>query len=673
VTTSELPPSTFSTGTTVPPQRKRRRLGEVLITLGLLSPDQVKLGLAEQQRPAKGRRRRLGEVLADMGMLTERQLAGALAEALNLDLIDLSQVPVRVDDARLLPKQLAERHTMMVIGRVGASLKVAVADPTNVVGLDDVRLYTRTPDLVVVVSTAQEIRDHISRAWGLHNTPDVVLVDDSEAVEEDLHDVSDAPVVKLASQIFADAVRLHASDVHLEPQQKDLRIRFRVDGVLREIMSVPRSTAPTLIGRVKVMAGLDIAERRRPQDGRTRLQLDDSFVDARVSTLPTMHGEKLVIRLLPRAAKVPTLESLGLDPDQLEAVRRNLAEPQGLVLLTGPTGSGKTNTLYAALTDLKDVARNIVTLEDPVEIEQPGISQVQINEKAGVTFARGLRAVLRQDPDIVLVGEVRDTETADLALRASLTGHLVMTTMHTNDAASAVSRLIDMGIAPYMIASSLTLVVAQRLLRRPCPSCVVDDVPSERVLTALGLVAGDLVGATPKRGAGCLECGHTGYSGRLGVFEVLPVGSAFRRVLLSDPTERALRAAAVAAGIRSVRASGLLKAAQGLTTYEEVLRATREDTDDGARCTACERALDDDMVGCPWCGADTDSRSCANCAHALPPDWVRCPYCRVDVTAAATPVTSPVEGPAETPAAKPKAPRAPRTGGRRASDAGETG
>ncbi|MDQ1714434.1 MAG: type pilus assembly protein PilB [Frankiaceae bacterium] len=634
----------------VPSQRKRRRLGEVLITLGLLSADQLKLGLAEQQRPAKGRRRRLGEVLTDMGMLTERQLAGALAEALNLDLIDLSQVPVRVDDARMLPKQLAERHTMIVIGRVGGALRVAVADPTNVVALDDVRLYTRTPDLVIVVATAQEIRDNLNRAWGLHNTPDVVLVDDSEAVEEDLHNVSDAPVVKLASQIFSDAVRLSASDVHLEPQQKDLRIRFRIDGVLRDIMTVPRSTAPTLVGRVKVMAGLDIAERRRPQDGRTRLQLEDTFVDARVSTLPTLHGEKLVIRLLPRAAKVPSLESLGFGADQLDAVRRSIAEPQGLVLLTGPTGSGKTNTLYAALADLKDVARNIVTLEDPVEIEQPGISQVQINEKAGVTFARGLRAVLRQDPDIVLVGEVRDTETADLALRASMTGHLVMTTMHTNDAASAITRLIDMGIAPYMLASSLTLVVAQRLLRRPCTRCLVDDVPTEQVLTALGLRPADLVGATPKRGTGCAECGHTGYSGRLGVFEVLPVTSAFRRVLLSDPTERALRSAAGLAGIRSVRASGLVKAAQGLTTYDEVLRATREDTDDGARCGSCERALGDDMVGCPWCGTDTAVRTCPTCSHALSADWVRCPYCRPSAAAAATPTR--------------------RASGRRAADAG---
>ncbi|MCU1677105.1 MAG: type secretion system protein [Frankiales bacterium] len=669
---SPVPSSSLDPDAPIPSQRKRRRLGEVLVTLGLLSADQLKAGLAEQQRPAKGRRRRLGEVLTDMGMLTERQLAGALAEALNIDLIDLAQVPVRVDDARLLPKQLAERHTMMVIGRSGGALLVAVADPTNVVGLDDVRLYTRTPDLIVVVATAGEIRDHLNRAWGLHATPDVVLVEDSEAVEEDLHDISDAPVVKLAGQIFSDAVRLHASDVHLEPQHNNLRIRFRVDGVLREIMTVPRSTAPTLIGRVKVMAGLDIAERRRPQDGRTRLQLEDSFVDARVSTLPTLHGEKLVIRLLPRAAKVPTLQTLGFEGDQLDSVLRCIAEPQGLVLLTGPTGSGKTNTLYAALSELKDVTRNIVTLEDPVEIEQPGIAQVQINEKAGVTFARGLRAVLRQDPDIVLVGEVRDTETADLALRASMTGHLVMTTMHTNDAASAVTRLIDMGIAPYMLASSLTLVVAQRLLRRPCRRCLVDDVPTEQVLTALGLRQADLRGATPKRGTGCLECGHTGYFGRIGVFEVLPVGSAFRRVLLADPTERALRVAAAEAGILSVRAGGLAKAARGETTYEEVLRATREDTDDGKRCTGCERALGDDMVGCPWCGAAAPTDSCAACGHPVSPEWVRCPYCRA-AEGKAEPTAKPVAGRAAgrraTDAGKPLVPRTP---GRRAADAGKT-
>jgi type IV pilus assembly protein PilB len=631
--TPSTPPGYPTIDAVVPAQRRRRRLGEVLLTLGLLTTEQLRQGLAEQQRPAKGQRRRLGEVLTDLGMISVRQLAGALAEALNLELVDLSQVPVRVEDARMLPRQLSDRHTMIVIGRVGTALMVAVADPTDVVGLDDVRLYTRTPDLVVVVATGQEIRDHLSRAWGLQATPDFVLVDDSEAQDEDLHDVSDAPVVRLATQIFADAVRLHASDVHLEPQQKDLRIRFRVDGVLREIMTVPRSAAPTLIGRVKVMAGLDIAERRRPQDGRARLQLDDLFMDARVSTLPTLHGEKLVIRILTRAATVSSLTALGLEAEQLDAVRLTIAEPQGLVLITGPTGSGKTNTLYAALNELQSVERNIVTLEDPVEIEQAGISQVQINEKAGVTFARGLRAILRQDPDVVLVGEVRDSETADLALRASMTGHLVLTTMHTNDAASAVSRLIDMGVASYLLASSLTLVVAQRLLRRPCSTCLVDDTPTEQVLAALGLTEADLATATPKRGAGCVDCGQTGYRGRLGVFEVLPVTSAVRRVLLSDPTERALRAAAIEAGVRSVRADGIAKAARGETTYAEVLRATREDTQDSVRCRSCERTLGDDMLACPWCGTDAPLSSCLACTRPVSPEWVRCPYCRTETRA----------------------------------------
>ena len=644
------------------------------MTLGLITTEQLKQALTEQQRPAKGRRHRLGEVLTEMGMISERELAGALADALNLDVVDLSQVPVRVEDARLLPKQLGERHHVIVIGRAGPALKVAIADPTNVVALDDVRLYTRNPDLIVLVATASEIRDHLHRAWGLAASPDVVLVDDGEAVEEDLRDISDAPVVRLASEIFNEAVHVHASDVHLEPGQKDLRIRFRVDGVLREFMTVPRATASTLIGRVKVMAGLDIAERRRPQDGRTRLQLEDIFVDARVSTLPTMHGEKLVIRLLPRAAKVPRLDEIGLEPEQLADIQRTLTEPQGLVLLTGPTGSGKTNTLYAALASLKSVERNIVTLEDPVEIEQPGIAQMQINEKAGVTFARGLRAVLRQDPDVILVGEVRDTETADLALRASMTGHLVMTTMHTNDAASAVTRLVDMGIPPYMLASSLTLVVAQRLLRKPCASCLIDDKPTEEVLTALGLTARDLEHCTPRRGRGCLECGHTGYRGRLGVFEVMPVGTAFRRVLLANPSEQALRAAALEAGIRSVRAGALAKAGRGETTYAEVLRATREDTDDGVRCTSCERVLGTGMVGCPWCGADTTAQSCGNCASPLMVDWVRCPYCRVSAggreATSSVPAAPPEKSATNAATGTARRPsQAPRKPGRRASDA----
>ena len=393
-------------------------------------------------------------------------------------------------------------------------------------------------------------------------------------------------------------------------------------------MTVPKKVAAALGSRIKVMSGLDIAERRKPQDGRARLQVDNLVIDARISTLPTVHGEKVVIRLLSRGDNVPPLGQSGLEVRQLETLLTGLIAPQGLVLITGPTGSGKTNTLYSAIQQIRSAARNIVTLEDPVEISLTGINQVQVNERTGMTFARGLRAVLRQDPDIVLVGEVRDLETADLALQASLTGHLVLTTLHTNDAVSAITRLVDMGSEPFLVASSLTMVVAQRLVRKPCPRCTAPYTPSARTLELLGLAVGDLTGATPMAGTGCPDCGDTGYRGRTAVFEVLPITAAVRRVLLSTPTEQGLRAAARAAGMLPLRAAGLAKAGRGETTYEEVLRVTHVDAGDGRSCRLCQRSVAEDMVVCPWCATAIDRGHCSSCSRPLDPEWRVCPWCR---------------------------------------------
>jgi type IV pilus assembly protein PilB len=385
------------------------------------------------------------------------------------------------------------------------------------------------------------------------------------------------------------------------------------------------------VSRVKIVSGLDIAERRRPQDGRAKLTVDGLQVEARISTLPTLHGEKVVIRLLPRAENVPLLTKTGMTPPQLELVGSALTQSQGLILITGPTGSGKTNTLYAAIQQVSTPDRNIVTLEDPVEVQVAGITQVQVHERSGMTFARGLRSILRQDPDIVLVGEVRDQETAELALQASLTGHLVLTTLHTNDAVSAITRLVEMGVEPFLVASSLTLVVAQRLVRRPCASCAADYTPSARTLALLGLVNADLSGATPKRGKGCAECGGTGYRGRTGVFEVLPVTAALRKVLLSTPTEAAIGAAAREHGMTTLRAAALGAAYRGETTFEEVLRATHVDTVSGPRCPTCARALADDMICCPWDGAVLGSNKCPSCEKQLDGEWAVCPWCRTPV------------------------------------------
>ena len=567
-------------------------------------------------------------------------MAQALAEALVLPLVDLGRTMAQPEAVRLLPRAVAERAGVLVLSseRGGARLTVATSDPTNVMAIDDVKLYTGAAEIVVLVATDSQVRDHLARAWALsEDSPDMhTLFEGMEPVEQEVEDFStqgteSAPIVRLVDVVLADAVRARASDVHVEPQAGELRIRYRVDGLLRDVMTVPRSASSATVSRIKIVSGLDIAERRRPQDGRAKLTVDGSVVEARISTLPTLHGEKVVIRLLPRAADVPTLAGTGMTPAQLDLLGSALLQAQGLILITGPTGSGKTNTLYAGIQQVSTPDRNIVTLEDPVEVQVAGITQVQVHERSGLTFARGLRSILRQDPDIVLVGEVRDQETAELALKASLTGHLVLTTLHTNDAVAAVTRLVDMGVQPFLVASSLALVVAQRLVRRPCASCAAPYVPSQETLLLLGLHERDLEGATPTRGRGCSDCGGTGYRGRTGVFEVLPVNAAMRAVLLSTPTEAAIGAAARAHGMMTLRGSALAAAHRGETTYEEVLRATHVDAVSGPRCPQCARALADDMECCPFDGTLLRADRCTACNKQLDPEWSTCPWCRTAV------------------------------------------
>jgi type IV pilus assembly protein PilB len=468
---------------------------------------------------------------------------------------------------------------MLVLSKEGRRLTLAASDPTDVVALDDVRLHTGATELVVMVATESQISDQLTRAWSLaEDSSDVstFFEETGPADEDDGASTSDAaPTVRLVNMVLADAVRMGASDIHIEPQRDSLRIRYRVDGVLREVMSVPRSALASVVSRLKIVSGLDIGERRLPQDGRTRIAVDGQLVDARVSSMPSVHGEKVVVRLLAPADRLQALADVGLDPDQLTDLRRVLQTPQGLVLLTGPTGSGKTSTLYSALQEIHTPDRNIVTLEDPVEVQIPGLTQVQVHERSGLTFSRGLRAVLRQDPDVVLVGEVRDTETAELAMRASLTGHLVLTTLHTNSAVSSINRLVDMGLEPFMVGSALSAVVAQRLVRRPCAACAVPDRPDPALLRSLGVDPALLASGTPRRGTGCAECGQTGYRGRVGIFEVLVVGQQLRRVLVSNPTEHAITE--TVRDMPTLFHSALAKAIAGETTFDEVLRVSPQE------------------------------------------------------------------------------------------------
>ena len=596
---SAPPPVLLGTGSTAAPaptslrSLQRRRIGDALVDAGVITAAQLADVLAHQQR-SPGPRKRLGELLVELRLTDERTLSTALASQLGLQSLDLTRLAPSPAVVRLLPQAVAERSRILVVDRTTSGLVVAVADPTNVLALDDVKLHTGASSLVVVVSPESQIREHLARAWslggaGADGAGSSTLVEDDDlfddagpvrgpAAPDDLGaeagDDASTPIVRLVTKILADAVKLGASDIHVETQRTELRVRYRIDGVLRDVMTTSRRAAGTVVSRLKIMSGLDIAERRVPQDGRARITVDGTAIDCRVSTLPALHGEKVVVRLLSRGEDVAPLGSLGFEPDQLARFRRALGAAQGLVLITGPTGSGKTNTLYSALSEILTPEKNIVTLEDPVEVQLPGITQVQVNPRAGMTFQAGLRSVLRQDPDIVLVGEVRDAETAELALKASLTGHLVLTTLHTNSAVAALTRLVDMGAQPFLVASSLTASIAQRLVRKPCPTCAEAYAPSEEVLELLGLGAADLVGATPRRGVGCPDCGGTGYRGRTAVYEVLVVDAVLRRALLRDASEASVGAVAQEQGVVGLRASAIAKAVRGETTFEEALRVT---------------------------------------------------------------------------------------------------
>lgn len=614
----------------------RRRLGDVLVEAGVVTGDEL-LAVLDHQKTMTGDRRKLGELLVELNFCSERDIAEAMASHMNLAMLDFTQTVPNQEMIRSVPQNISERGGLIVVDREANTWVVACSDPTNILALDDVKLHTGAVELIVCVATSSQIKDQLARAWSLGaDSAGVASMVEKMSSGEDTSldnviggaDEDDAPIVKLVNRILADAVRLRCSDIHVETQRDKLRVRYRIDGILRDVMDAPKRVASSVISRMKIVSGLDISERRVPQDGRSRIVVDGSAIDCRVSSLPNLHGEKIVIRLLTRGDAVPKLDVLGFEPEQMAVFHRALSVPQGLVLITGPTGSGKTNTLYAGINQINDPKKNIITLEDPVEVQLPGITQVQVNKKTGMTFGAGLRSVLRQDPDIVLVGEVRDGETAHLALEASMTGHLVLTTLHTNSAVSALTRLVDMGAEPYLVASSLTAAVAQRLVRTPCQSCADGYIPDIDVLDKLGLSIEDILDATPLMGKGCPDCGNTGYRGRTAIYEVLEVDRPMRDVLLKDATETAIAAQAKSAGMKSLRESALIKAMRGDTTFEEVLRVTSTDAEGGKACPSCSRRVGMDFVCCPFCQLTLQAGDCTGCGRKMQSDWSVCAHCR---------------------------------------------
>ena len=557
---------------------KREGIGELLVESGELTREQLNQALEKhREKLQKGGRGLLGQTLVDLGFASEDVVTKAIAQQANVDHVSLNSYEVDSTAAAMLDPDTARRYNALPIGYENGRLVVAMMHPNDIVTIDDLRLITGYEIKPVCVSDS-ELRmaiEQYSSAATTIEAEDEDYMPEEEDREEIQTSAGDKPAVQLANLIINQAIRNGASDVHIEPQEKSLRVRFRIDGVLHETMQPPFRLHPSLVSRIKVMAGMDIANRRTPQDGRTSLKLEGRVIDLRVASLPSAYGEKLTLRLLDRSERLITLPELGFPESQLKRFRRLINKPYGCVLVTGPTGSGKTTTLYAALSELNTIEKHIITVEDPIEYRLSGINQVQVNQRAGLTFATGLRSILRNDPDIIMVGEIRDRDTARIAVESALTGHLVLSTLHTNDAAGAISRLGDMGIEPYLTASSVIGVLAQRLIRVLCGQCrkpytisrkelleSVPDFPMRREEQEI----------TIYKAEGCLRCSHTGYRGRMGVYELLPVSDRIRQMTLQHKSSGEIAEAAVKDGMITLRRDGYLKVREGITTLEEALR-----------------------------------------------------------------------------------------------------
>ena len=551
---------------------EKKRLGDLLLEYDFISEQEFEEALEKQQDSDK----RLGQMLVDLGYITEKELIQVLEFQLQVPHADLMEYYLDPGLAQYLPENIARRHNMVPVKKNEDVLQVAMTDPSNVVALDDAEMASGL-EIEPMIGTHKEISDAIERIYEQDSSQiedmaefaEMQEVDEEDLAEDELQEmVEEAPVIRLANKIIAEAYEQGASDIHIEPQEERVRIRNRVDGVLREEFTAPKSMQAALISRFKIMADLDITERRVPQDGKVKMEMQDKEIDMRVSTLPLVTGEKVVIRLLERDSSLLNLDTLGFTKYNLQTFRDLISKPYGIILATGPTGSGKSTTLFAAINELNQPDSNIVTIEDPVEYQLQGVNQVQASSEVGRGFATTLRSVLRQDPDIIMVGEIRDEETAEIAVRAALTGHLVLSTLHTNDAPSTVTRLIDMGLPPYLVASSVIGVIAQRLVRTLCDACKIEDDLTEKDKNFIGDYDIDKV----YRAEGCPKCDQTGYDGRIAVQEVMPVSTRLARFITEGKTQDEIKEAAKEEGMNTLSEDGLNKLSQGITDVEELRR-----------------------------------------------------------------------------------------------------
>jgi len=571
------------------------KLGELLIRENLITQDHLKQALQHQQSHGG----RLGSSLVKLGFLTSDQITTVLSRQYGIPSINLHYFEAEPSVTRLVPMETALKYQVVPISRVGSSLTLAMADPANVYAMDDIKFMTGL-NIEPVVASELSITEAIKKNYGSIEEEDrkkefedlvsFIHEGQTDSVEVEAEDESslnlaalekaaeEAPVIRLVNYLLTDAVERGASDIHLEPYEKEYRVRYRIDGVLQNVMQPPFKLRDAIISRIKIMAKLDISEKRLPQDGRIMIRMVHNNrrkqLDFRVSVLPTLHGEKIVMRLLDKENLRLDMARLGFDKESLEKFQRAIFKPYGMVLVTGPTGSGKTNTLYSSIAQLNKPDINIMTAEDPVEFQLPGINQVQMKEQIGLNFAAALRSFLRQDPNIIMVGEIRDFETAEIAIKAALTGHLVLSTLHTNDAPSTISRLMNMGIEPFLVATSVHLICAQRLARRICQQCKAEEKVRHQVLVDAGFTPEEVMSLKVYRGEGCQACNNRGFKGRVGLYEVLEVTDELREMILVGASALELRKKAIEQGMSTLRRSGLLKVAEGVTTLKEVIRET---------------------------------------------------------------------------------------------------
>lgn len=547
--------------------RTRKRLGDLLVESGLITQEQLEETLKDKTADEK-----LGDALLRQGFITEQQLIEVLEFQLGVPHINIHQYPIDQETIQLVPQEIAKRYQVMPIRTEGDQLFVAMADPMDYFAIEELRMATGF-QIVPAIATKDELQRSITKHYELQQSLDEALGDyvpeETEVEESGITD-EDSPIVRLVNQIISNAVQQRASDIHFDPQEFDVKIRYRIDGVMRTERTLPKHMQSVLTARLKIMANLNITESRVPQDGRIKLTVDFKPIDIRISTLPSVFGEKIVMRILDLSNALDSFEQIGFSDENASKFKEMIHRPNGIVLITGPTGSGKSSTLYAALNMLNDEAVNIITIEDPVEYQLEGINQVQVNEAVGMTFAAGLRSILRQDPDIVMVGEIRDFETAQISIRASLTGHLVLSTLHTNSAVAALTRLIDMGVEPFLISSSLSGVVAQRLIRRVCRDCGRYEEPNSREIDIFKEAGMEI--SRVRRGKGCPSCNDTGYRGRIAIHEVLMIDDHIRELIMQSASASQIRNYVIENGFKFLLHDGLDKVKQGLSTTEEVLR-----------------------------------------------------------------------------------------------------